>query len=62
MVKLGHVWHLMLIKSYHIVSNKRGQRKSLFINEFNDNEREMVYSALTVSLYSPQLWGVFDER
>lgn len=31
-------------------------------NEFNDNEREMVYSALTVSLYSPQLWGVFDER
>ena len=37
MVKLGHVWHLMLIKSYHIVSNKRGQRKSLFINEFNDN-------------------------
>lgn len=34
MVKLGHVWHLMLIggKSYHIVSNKRGQRKSLFIN------------------------------
>ena len=31
-------------------------------DEFNNNEREMIYSALIVSLYSPQLWGVFDEE
>lgn len=31
-------------------------------NEFNDNDREMIYSALIVSLYSPQLWGVFDKQ
>lgn len=31
-------------------------------NEFTEDEREMVYSSLIVSLYSSQLWGVFIEE
>lgn len=31
-------------------------------NEFTEEEKEMVYSALTVSLYSPQLWCPFVEE